>query len=316
MLKVYKTTNATLNEIEFEQLEKGCWIDLSSPSSEELEQVAASTGVLLDFLTAATDEEESARLEAEADQVLVLIDIPLLRSNKDYETLPLGIVVTHDYLITVCLEVNAVVTDMVTSPPGLFDTAKRTRFLFQLLFKSATLYLKYIRNINRRTDELERHLRQSMENDELFKLLDLEKSLTYFSGSLRSNYILTEKLMRLRATKQIQQVIRMFEEDEDFLEDVIIEYKQAIDMVEMYTRILSSMLEIFSNIISNNLNRVMKFLAGVTIVMSVPTMISGLWGMNVPVPFAENEFGFVVVASFAFIIAFSMAYMLWKKRMF
>ncbi len=316
MLKVYKTENAALIETEFEELEKGCWIDLSSPSHEELEMVASRTGVLMDLLTAATDEEESARLEVETDQILVLIDIPLLRSNKDYETLPLGIIITEDYLITVCLEVNAVITDLVTSPPGLFDTAKRTRFLFQILFKSATLYLKYIRNINRRTDELERHLRQSMENDELFKMLDLEKSLTYFSGSLRSNYILTEKIMRLRATNQIQHVIRMFEEDEDFLEDVIIEYKQAIDMVEMYTRILSSMLEIFSNIISNNLNRVMKFLAGVTIVMSVPTMISGLWGMNVPVPLASEEYGFFFVATLAFIIAFSMAYMLWKKRMF
>jgi magnesium transporter len=208
------------------------------------------------------------------------------------------------------------VNELLGSPPGLFDTAKRTRLLFQMLFKSATLYLKYIRNISRRTDELENHLRQSMENAELFKLLDLEKSLTYFSASLRSNYILTERLLRLRATNQPGQVIRIFEEDEDLLEDVIIEYKQAIDMVEMYTRILSSMLEVFANIINNNLSLVMKFLAAVTIIMSVPTMISSFWGMNVPVPLAGNSYGFGIVAVIAFLIAFSTAYLLWKKRMF
>jgi magnesium transporter len=305
-----------ITELKFENLEKGCWIDLRSPTSEELLIVAQKTGVMADFLTAATDEEESARIEIESDQVLILIDIPIFRSNKDYETLPLGIVITEDYFITVCLEQNALIGELTASAPGLFDTAKKTRFLFQLLFRSATLYLKYIRNINKRTDELEKHLRQSMENDELFKMLDLEKSLTYFSASLRGNYILTERLLRLRATKQMSQIIRVFEEDEDLLEDVIIEYKQAIDMVEMYMRILSSMLEVFANIISNNLNMVMKFLAAMTIIMAVPTMIASFWGMNVPVPLSETTQGFAVICVIAFSIAFVTAYLLWKKRLF
>lgn len=316
MIKVYKTIGTQLEEFDFENLEKGSWIDLSSPTAQELELVAQKTGVMMDILSAATDEEESPRIETETDQILVLIDIPILRSNKDYETLPLGIIITADYLITVCLEVNAIIGELLTSPTGVFDTSKRTRFLFQILFKSATLYLKYIRNINRRTDELEKHMRQSMENDELYKMLDLEKSLTYFSAALRSNYILTERLLRMRAASQLSQIIRMFEEDEDFLEDVIIEYKQAIDMVEMYTRILSTMLEVFASIISNNLNRVMKFLAAVTIIMAVPTMISSFWGMNVPVPLTEHNYGFIMVSIFAFTIAFSTAYILWKKRMF
>jgi magnesium transporter len=155
-----------------------------------------------------------------------------------------------------------------------------------------------------------------MENDELFKLLDLEKSLTYFSASLRGNYILTERLLRLRATKQLSQLIRVFEEDEDLLEDVIVEYKQAIDMVEMYMRILSSMLEVFASIISNNLNIVMKFLAAITIIMAVPTMIASFWGMNVPVPLAGAPQGFAAVCVIAFAIAFATAYLLWKKRLF
>ena len=316
MIKTYKTVDTRLLETDFDTMEKGSWIELTAPTSLELQKVAEKTGVMIDFLSAATDEEESPRIETETDQILILIDIPILRSNKDYETLPLGIVITTDYFITVCLEINTVIGDLLVSPSGVFDTGKRTRFLFQILFKSATLYLKYIRNISRRTDELEKHMRESMENNELYKMLDLEKSLTYFSASVRSNYILTERLLRMRSTNQLSQIIRMFEEDEDFLEDVIIEYKQAIDMVEMYSRILSSMLEVFANIISNNLNRVMKFLAAVTIIMAVPTMISSLWGMNVPVPLTEHPYGFILVSIFAFIVTFPTAYFLWKRNMF
>ncbi|WP_443684197.1 magnesium transporter CorA family protein, partial [Phascolarctobacterium succinatutens] len=160
------------------------------------------------------------------------------------------------------------------------------------------------------------HLRQSMENSELFNLLDLQKSLTYFSTSLRSNSIVLERLLRLRNATQSQHLIKVYEEDEDLLDDVIIEYKQAVEMVEMYSHILNSMMEVFASIISNNLNLVMKFLASVTIILAIPTLISGLWGMNVPVPFAENPFGFLIVISLAACIAIGTAFLLWKKRMF
>ena len=196
------------------------------------------------------------------------------------------------------------------------STFKKTRFLFQILYKSATLYLKYIRIIIKRTDELEQHLRKSMENSELFNLLDLQKSLTYFTTSLRSNYIVTEKLLRLRSTNQSGHLIKLYEEDEDLLEDVIIEYKQAIEMVEMYSHILNSMMEVFASIISNNLNLVMKFLASVTIILAIPTTIGGLWGMNVPVPLEGNEFGFVTITSIALLISVGTGYWLWKRRMF
>lgn len=155
-----------------------------------------------------------------------------------------------------------------------------------------------------------------MENSELFNLLDLQKSLTYFTTSLRSNYIVTEKLLRLRSTNQSGHLIKLYEEDEDLLEDVIIEYKQAIEMVEMYSHILNSMMEVFASIISNNLNLVMKFLASVTIILAIPTTIGGLWGMNVPVPMEGNEFGFVTITSIALLISVGTGYWLWKRRMF
>ena len=173
----------------------------------------------------------------------------------------------------------------------MFSTFKKTRFLFQILYKSATLYLKYIRIIIRRTDELEIHLRQSMENSELFNLLDLQKSLTYFSTSLRSNSIVLERLLRLRNATQSQHLIKVYEEDEDLLDDVIIEYKQAVEMVEMYSHILNSMMEVFASIISNNLNLVMKFLASVTIILAIPTLISRFVGHERTCPLCGNPSG-------------------------
>ena len=287
-----------------------------APSEEELQEIAAATKIQMDFLTAPLDEEEKSRIEIEDDQILILVDIPFLRSNKDYDTLPLGIIITENCITTVCLEPNAVTAEFGAHNTKMWSTFKKTRFLFQILFKSATLYLKYIRIIIRRTDELEKHLRQSMQNSELFNLLDLQKSLTYFSTSLRSNYIVMEKLLRLRSATQSRHLIKLYEEDEDLLEDVIIEYKQAVEMVEMYSHILNSMMEVFASIISNNLNLVMKFLATMTIVLAIPTLVSSMWGMNVPVPFANNPWGFAIVLIFALGVSGAAAYLLWKRRMF
>ena len=316
MYKILKSTNTGVDEFDIENMEKGCWIDVVAPTTEELDVITEATHISRDFLTAALDREEKARTEIDEEQLLVVIDIPFFRSNKDYDTMPLGIIVTKDVIVTVCLESNAVTSGFNAKTYKMFSTFKKTRFLFQILYKSATLYLKYIRNIIRRTDDLEAHLRQAMENSKLFSMLDLQKSLTYFTTSLRSNYMVTEKLLRLRTTAQTQQLIKMYEEDEDLLDDVIVEYKQAIEMVEMYSHILQSMMEVFASIISNNLNLVMRFLASVTIILAIPTFISGLWGMNVPVPFAEFAHGFYIVFGLACVVSLLAGYWLWKKHMF
>lgn len=316
MYKVMMSTSTGLDEYDIRQLEKGCWIDVIAPTEEELDQIAQATHIYKEYLTAPLDKEEKSRTELDEDQLLVVIDIPFLRSNKDYDTMPLGIIITPEVIVTVCLESNAVTADFNAHTFRNFCTYKKTRFLFQILYKSATLYLKYIRNIIRRTDDLEQHLRQAMENSKLFSMLDLQKSLTYFTTSLRSNYMVTEKLLRLRTTAQSQKLVRLYEEDEDLLEDVIVEYKQAIEMVEMYGHILNSMMEVFATIISNNLNLVMRFLASITIVLAIPTLISGLWGMNVPVPFAEVSFGFFIVLFMAMTVSLLAGFWLWKKHMF
>ena len=204
MYKVMMSTGTGLDEYDIGQLEKGCWIDVIAPTEEELDEIAQATHIYKEYLTAPLDKEEKSRTELDEDQLLVVIDIPFLRSNKDYDTMPLGIIITPEVIVTVCLESNAVTADFNAHTFRNFCTYKKTRFLFQILYKSATLYLKYIRNIIRRTDDLEQHLRQAMENSKLFSMLDLQKSLTYFTTSLRSNYMVTEKLLRLRTTAQSQ----------------------------------------------------------------------------------------------------------------
>ena len=207
MYKILKSNYTGVDEFDIDDMEKGCWIDVVAPSEEELNEIEKATQISRDFLTAALERKEKARTEIDEEQLLVVIDIPFFRSNKDYDTMPLGIIVTKDVIVTVCLESNAVTSSFNARTYKTFSTFKKTRFLFQILYKSATLYLKYIRNIIRRTDDLEQHLRQAMENSKLFSMLDLQKSLTYFTTSLRSNYMVTEKLLRLRTTAQTQQLI-------------------------------------------------------------------------------------------------------------
>ncbi|MDF2569078.1 MAG: corA: magnesium and cobalt transport protein CorA [Sporomusa sp.] len=315
MLSIYRSNCTRLYELTLQSPEKGAWFNLINPTPEELEQVAAVTGSPLDFLKAALDEEERSRIELDENHMLVITNIPVMRGHDSYDALPLGIILTPEYIITVCLEANEVLAEFSSENARAFSTFKKTRFLFQTLYKSATLYLKHLKQINRRTDEIERDLRRSMQNEEIFQLLQLQKGLTYFAASLRSNGIVLEKLLRLRSTSQVQHLIKIYEEDEDLLEDVIIENKQAIEMVEMYSRILNGMMDTFTSIISNNLNRVMKFLASMTIILAIPTMVSSFMGMNVDVPFGENH-GFLYTSLVALAVTILSAFGLWRKGMF
>jgi magnesium transporter len=307
----------TITELSIEDLTRGAWLHLANPSNEELSLVSSATNVPKDFLKAGLDEEERSHTEIEDNCILVVTNIPIIVAENNYDTLPLGIIISTEYIITVCLENNPVLTDFVAAGSATINTAKKTRFLFQILYKSAALYLKYLKQINRRTDEIGTYLHKSMKNQEIFQLLDLQKGLTYFTVSLRSNGIVMEKLLRLRSNNSLQHLIPMYEEDEDLLEDVIIENKQAIEMVEMYGNILSSMMGAFTSIISNNLNVVMKFLASMTILLAIPTMIASFWGMNVHVPLGDGDTNsFWAILFVSFIATGISALVLWKKEMF
>ena len=317
MLTIYKSQeNGHIQELTLNTIEKGSWINIIDPTPYELKLVSALTEVEPDFLRSALDDEERSHIDVEDDAIMILTNVPLVREEESYDTLPLAIILTRQYVITVCLEETPVIADFNERTARLFRTFKKTQFLFQILYKSATFYLRYLRQINKLSDEIEERLRHSMRNSEILRLMELQKGLTYFNAALRSNGAVLEKLLRLRSSRTLEGILDIYEEDEDLLEDVIIENKQAREMVEMYSQILSRLADTFSSIISNNQNMVMKFLAAMTIIIAIPTVISSFFGMNVPVPLSENNLGFCIVIVIALMASMASAYVFWRKHMF
>jgi magnesium transporter len=217
--------------------------------------------------------------------------------------------VTEECFITISLVENPVIMDFINKKIKGFFTYKKTRFALQILFHISTYYLRYLKQINRKTDDIEKELHQSMKNEELYAFLSLEKSLVYFTTSLKSNKIVLQKMLRLNHLK-------MYEEDKDLLEDVIIENTQAIEMAETYHSILTSMMNTFASVISNNLNIVMKFLTSITIILSFPTIVASIYGMNVDLPYQNNPHAFVGVIFVALLLSSITTIIFWKKKYF
>ena len=317
MLNTYRTnSNLELEELDIAKADNHSWIKLINPTEEEVKQVSDFTECPSDLLTAALDENEHSRIELEDDFILIIINVPFIVSKNKYDTIPIGIIFSNTFFITVCLQENKVLEYFDTKNCKKFSTAKRAHFLFTLFLKNAEYFLKYMRFINNITDELEFSLRKSMKNKSLFQLFEIERSLVYFITALKDNTVVTEKLLRLRKNRNLQELIIIDEDDEELLEDAIIENKQAIEMVEMHSNILGGMMDAFASIISNNLNIVMKFLTSITIILAIPTMIASFWGMNVDVPFRDHPGGFLYVVTIAFVISFLSCWGLWKKNMF
>lgn len=310
MINIYKTIDDQL--IKLETLEENAWINMINPTEEEIDYIAEEFPVELVNLKAALDEEERARIEIDSGYTLILVDVPVDEKSKNgtgYSTIPLGILLFKDSIITVCTRELPVLKDFISGAVKNFYTAKKTRFILQILYKNASYFLQYLKQIDRTSGRIEKELHKSMKNKELIQLLELEKSLVYFSTALRSNEIVMEKMMRLEAIKK-------YPDDEELLEDAIIENKQAIEMANIYSNILSGMMGAFASIISNNVNIIMKMLTSITIVMTIPTMVSSFFGMNVGIPFAESPNAFAMVMLISMTLATMAAFILSKKSMF
>jgi len=310
MLAILKTTPTGLKRLE--EFEPGSWIDLVSPTVEELEQVSRELEIPLDLLRGPLDEEEKSRIDVEDGLTHVIVDIPIVvreDEQQGYDTIPLGMLLHPDYFITTCLRPNPILGEFERGAVRGFATFWKTRFLLQILQRIAAFYLRYLGRIDRETDKVERELRASMKNAEIFDLLNLQKSLVYFTTSLRSNEGVLQKLPRTKT-------IKMYEEDEDLLEDVIVENKQASEMAKIYTDILTGMMDAFTSVISNNVNRVMKLLTSITIFLAIPTIVASFWGMNVAVPFQNYPYAFVITIVIAFAISACFAVVFWRKRYF
>ena len=313
MIRIFKTEDGAMHEKE--EMQPGCWIALTNPTASEIIDIADTYQIDPDHLRAPLDEEERSRIEVEDEYTLILVDIPSIeeRNGKDwFVTIPLAIITTKDVLITVCLEETPVLTSFMDGRVRDFHTFMKTRFILQILYKNATQFLQYLRIIDKKSEVIERKLHQSQKNEELIELLELEKSLVYFTTSLRSNEVVLEKLLRIEKIKK-------YPEDTDLLEDVIVENKQAIEMANIYSGILSGTMDAFASVISNNLNIVMKFLATVAIVLSIPTMIASFYGMNVNshgMPFADSPYGFAIVLGLTLLLSLFVAYIFNKKDLF
>ena len=311
MIDIFKTTEGALQRLE--NITEGCWVAMTAPSATELMEIAEATGIEVDHLRAPMDEEERARIEVEDKYTVILVDIPSLekRNDKDrYVTIPLGIIVADKYLVTVCLEETPILKCFIDGRVRDFYTFKKTRFILQILYKNASTFLQHLRTIDRKSEEIERKLHISTQNRELIDLLELQKSLVYFTTSLRSNEVVFEKMLKL-------ETIKHYPEDEDLLEDLIIENKQAIEMANIYNGILTGIMGTFASIISNNQNLVMKLLAAITIVLSIPTMIASFYGMNfVNIPGKDNPYGFYFIVLAALLLTSIIILVFRKKKVF
>lgn len=288
-IDIFKTKGNKLERIS--KIEPDCWINVIAPEKEELNFLAQRFNIPFDFLTAALDLDEIARIEIEKDNTLIILKAPFFdETNIDvlYFTVPIGIILTDDLIITICPKQTRVILDFINNKIKNFSTQKRNKFVLQLFLRATLLFLQYLKQINNAAMIIQKKLEQASKNKQLIKLLNIQKSLVYFTTSLKSNAFLFERLQKLN-------LLQINSENEDLFEDVAIESKQAIEMANIYTDILSNTMDAFASIISNNLNMVMKALTLITIILTIPVLLASFYGMNVKLPFQESPYAFFIV---------------------
>ena len=308
MINYYNAENGRLDQVD--ELENGCWVSVVDPTPQEIKMLIDNFGLDSGFVKSSLDEEESSRIEREDDQTLIIIDTPVASTEDDdtkvFFTMPIGIIITDENVFTISLHHSQIIDEAVRGTIRNLRPTFKTRFVLQILLRIAALFLYYLKQIDKLPSLAEQQLHDAMKNELIMQLLALEKSLVYFSTSLKANEATIEKIFRGR-------VIKLYDEDQDLLEDVLIEMKQAIEMAGIYSGILSHMMDGFSSVISNNLNLVMWRLTIVTILMEIPNIIFALYGINtvdLPLPFTWFPISLAVflTAVAAFIL------LKWKKK--
>ena len=312
MMKIYRTQDKQLTRAT--DFTEGVWVCMTAPTQEEVREVAATLDIEPADLQAALDPEESARIALEDGYTVILVDIPVKPAGQGegvYTTVPLGILLTQDLIITVCSVETAVLGDFAACRVRGFSTRKKMRFVYQILYRAATLYQQELRLIDRRRQSIEKNLTGTLRDSDLMELHGLESSLVYFATSLRANLTVLDRLTRYKRLEQ-------YPDDRELLDDVIVEIRQAIEMTGIYRDDIKGTRELFSSIMDNRLNNAMKYLTSITLIMAVPTVISGLYGMNVNLdgmPFANSFWGFTIVCGIIVAVCLVSAWILHKKHM-
>lgn len=307
MMNIYRTENGVLNEVK--ELQPGVWVKLTKPDAEENQMIVDHYGIDYGDVVAALDDEESSRIEVEDDYTLILVDIPIneIRNGEAYyTTIPMGIILTEDAVITVCREEAEIFERNLRFKMRKFSTRKKMRFVYHILFSITRIYLYDLRAIDKKRTEIEERAGKNTKNADIISLHELETSLVYFATSLRANNMVITKLKRLNE----------FPEDEELIEDTVIENNQAIEMASIYRNIIDSTRELISAVMDNRLNNVMKMLTSITLVMAIPTCISGFYGMNLKwLPFAGEPYGFFFVCILTLLMCAITLFILKKKKM-
>jgi magnesium transporter len=309
MLTIYKTTEQGLEQLE--TIANGSWVKVIDPTPEEIQQLVA-WGIDADYINYSLDLDEMPRMERDDEYTFILIRIPHSQPESDipYTTIPLGILIKGNMVVTICRYEKDMFKVLANGKYRLLKTGKRYRFALYIFLETATRYLAHLREINRITEGIEDQLQKSTRNREVLELLKYQKSLTYFATALRSNEVMMERVQRT-------QIFNYYEEDQDLLEDVLTENQQAIQMTSINTEILSSMMDAFASIISNNLNGVMKALAALTIIVSLPGTVAGFFGMNVMLPLSDTHpLSFGVVFGIALALTAIATYIFYKRDWF
>jgi magnesium transporter len=308
MLSIYKTTEQGLEKIEM--IANGAWVNVVDPTPDEIEKLV-NWGMDMDYVNYSLDQDEMPRMERDEDYTFILLRIPLHQPESDvpYSTVPLGIMILGNKIITVCRYDSDIFKVLANGKYRLLKTGKRYRLALYIFLETSARYLNLLREINRATELVEDKLQKSTRNREVLDLLKYQKCLTYFATALRSNEVMMERVQRT-------QLFNYYEEDQDLLEDVLTENQQAIQMTTITTEILSSMMDAFASIISNNLNGVMKALAALTIVVSLPGTVAAFYGMNVVLPGESHPLAFLMVLAIAIALTSTTILIFYKRDWF
>lgn len=310
MFTIYRWEGGALKEVP--ELTGACWINLADPSTEEIARAQELTRVPREFLTDPLDKDERPRLEIDEGVTLLIVHVPYHEPHENlipFHTLPLGIVLTDSHVITICNRQTPVTSTFLDQIRRVCPPDDQFRFAFQILWHSAILYLRYLRDVRQRADMVEQDLHESISNEALMRLLNIEKSLVYFTTSLKANDIL---IGRLEHTRQLD----IPDKDLDILEDVAVEYRQALEMATIHSNILTGTLDTFASIISNNLNNVMKYLTSITIVLMLPTLVASIYGMNIELPLQHSPYAFMMLMGLSILISILVALVLVRRRYF
>ena len=308
MLTIYKTTEQGLEQLD--SMANGTWVKVIDPTPEETQKLVG-WGIDADYINYSLDLDEMPRIERDDDYTFILIRIPHRQPNDDipYITIPLGILIKGNMIVTICRHDKEMFNVLANGKYRLLKTGKRYRFALYIFLETATRYLTHLREINRMTEAIEDQLQKSTRNREVLELLKYQKSLTYFATALRSNEVMMERVQRT-------QIFNYYEDDQDLLEDVLTENQQAIQMTSINTEILSSMMDAFASIISNNLNGVMKGLAAITIVINVPAVVAAFYGMNVRLPGEGHPLAFLTVFAISLALTALATFIFYKRDWF